>query len=1498
MRLSHIKRVVYKYTTFKGETVFTTQFLLWLGGAGIILVSLQFPLANQNWSETPRSITFVFAVMLIGLAVLGYGIWSAGKYTIDETFHTIRGTIAVALVFLGFSTAGVLLIHTGFALLRDVPVFLLTPLDLGLGSLAVIGTAVYLSLRSLHHVHSEYPSIGEIRDTFQKETEQTLSNIQTEIPVIGHIERRESTYVREPLEATENVIVTGVGGVGKSGILASIVEDWNSETLFLDASAHSTIEHASEIAGRINLNGDMERAINQISIEESLLIVVDQLDEVDKVAGEAVRDFLLQVTEYDSVAVAFACRTYELDEREEYEELESSELFITKREIGRLDEATAEDYLTELIGSSPDDELIDLARKIEHLAIIAQLANEDVDFDDIGGEVSLWDGFRELLEREERPDGTSRGDDVVNRAVLYAKRAIENPEDGINIFPINTDQTWEDERLISKDVIFPAGDRPGSRMYRFRHPSFLRYLYAWDAVQDGRPIQDVTTQIDERLGKDIFRFMFILYLREGGVDRIGEVPEGTDASDFAKQFLSEALDEEEGLGNYIAKKILDEVKTWDATENGELTDVVLEKLEDRETLYNYFFANPPHPSWAIALRERGKFENPPDVLLQYLRNLAPEHPDVVRDVLPAVETEDRHTLALIVLVVRELPVDYAVDLVNLVQKPLADSQSDWHSFQVTELMAELVESGETEAGMELLESLLQPREPAEGEPRTAQPVADLYDLKSALEDVIGPLAASEGERVVNLIESELVNAIEIEAEVKGRDVETVTGPLHTNIRKAEFEETSYSNFKNLLIGTLLASLERWIEADPADDSRGPKIEQYLDGITILNRIGLYLLNQYKEHFQEIVRRELLDEENYGQLWIKVDFLRLLRDAYPTLSESDQDRVLDIITSVPVQESLEEGARQRSEDIEEYTAEKLAEEAVDRWVRDRLWLLREHLPKEERQELDRLVEELGQPENVLSFVSTKGGFVSQESPLSVEEIERQAREAPEQVIEYCIEEPFETTGWEEMESGGLREVSPQGLAETVTQVILDDPSRFQQHIPRLQEASSVYTRELLDGLREHIENNEQVELDWTPFLELSETVASNPEHWSAPARKSIGRLLREAYSNVGHESIYNHNSQVKQILFTLINDPDPDEEREHPPEGHAGYNNPLHVALNSVRPIGVDALLLVSLKTAENREFQGYSEEEHSGFDSDVRERIQSTIETGSLSVRATIGRRLHLIWYLDHALIQENLSTIFPRSQSTRDKNRFAAAWDTYVASHPPHEELFSRLRACYLNGIDLLVANENTAISGAEDGLARHLLSAYLRDMEELTTDDSLVAYLYAQDQPDVARQMAWQLWRWGEDNEEIGNEWAKVRHLWEWRLDHVEDAVKYAPEFQWFVEWLPLVGERITLDEITDLLLETTPFIAHERRSWETLESYLGNQVANYPEEAIEVYTELIEQEARPDWIEFNDTTATILEEGVTVGGATKRQALDIAEDYFSHGDSDAEAFLDEHT
>lgn len=1501
MYLSRLKEVLLNYISFGGELDFP-RYIFRRGFAALGgLFTLRLTLIGPQIPQTNVAMGVLGVLLLISFILVFYSLRDTVQYTVDDEIRRLKGVLIIGTIYLLLSGVVVIVIYPLLNILRPVP-FRHTSTEIAAG-LNIASYAAFLTIiANRSTLKAQYPSLQMIKERFAEETEQALDQIQTTIDGIGHIERPETARAMEQLSNSENVIVTGEGGVGKSGVLAGVVAEWKADVLFIDASTHSTVRNRAELSTALGFEDGIQRPIKQFAVANHLLLIVDQLDDIDREAGNIYRDLILDAANLDNVTVAFACRDHDLTVRQEYEPLDNAKSFTTRLTIGLLRTTDTEDHVRKLTGVLPTDDLVQIGRKIENLDIIAQLAKDGVNFSGISGEISLWGKFREQLGREDHPnDGTRSGDDIIERLVEYAVDAIENQSDGLNIFTVGTSQDWIDQRLINRGVVEESTNRPGNRKYRFRHLDFQRYLYAWNAVQDNRPIQNVTSQLDERLAKDIFRFMLVLYMRSGGdtANQISDIPLDSDIADHTRRFLEEMLDDETGLGDYTAKTILDEIKTWDVSENDEFTDLILDKLQDRDTLSNHFFDSDTHVSWATALHDRGDYTNPPNILIDYLRDLAPYHSETVADIVRDVQINDRHSLGLVVAVIRELPFDIAADLVHIVRASVTQTTPDWHGIQATELFQDLIEAGETDAGLELLDTLLQPQRPSDNSTKV-QPVIDLYSLESVLENTLDTLVKAEGEKSIRVIGSRLRETITIASEIQDRDTDGIVGPITTSIAGSDLVDQSWPNFKTLLTETHREALDYWFDQDSIDESRRDLIENYLNDITLFRRLGLYVLKEHKNQYPDFVSTELLNKSNYTEEVTREDFLRLLRDGFTVLSEEEQLRVIEIITSVPARDSIEEAAEQRSEQFENYTADDLADDQMARWVRDRLWLIRDHLPDDHARHLDQLIDEYGEPDDVLSLVKTSGGYISQESPLTEEEIKGMP---PRDLIDYCINEPFETTDWGERgsEAGELSEISPRGLAEVAIPRMLEEIVAFEDDIPRLKDSPSLYVSELLSELRKQIDDDpESIPSDfpWTPFLDLCEDVAASPDDWSKSARMNVARLFREAYSTDKIESIYTHNNRVKQILFTQLDDPDPTEEREHPPEGHAGHNDPVHVSINSVRPIALESLLIYSARRANQRSYKGYTEEQESGFEPNVRERIEIAIQQESRSIHATIGRWLNTIWSSDHDLVLDNFDTLFPRNQTHHGKSLFSAAWDAYLAHSRPHETLFSHLRPCYLHGIDLLVVDENTAIRGVERGLAAHLLIDYLDEYDERDERQNLLSYLYDQEIPDLARQIAWQLWRWGEDNKETRNDWEKVRTLWEQRITQVDNADAYAMEFQWFVEWLPLISSRTVFEDMAYLLSDTAPFIARERRAWETVESYLEDNAEAYPDQVVAVYADLMAQETRPDWISFTDTTTAILEPALDEGPETRRTALDIAEDYFSTGDTTAEQFLDEHT
>jgi len=1493
-------RFLRRYTTFGGETDFFSTILLPVGGIAVTLGALRLATRESTFSRSNIIVLSILGV-LVGVVLLMYLLRDAGKFTVDESFHTWPGILKAAGTHLLISSVAVLLLYLVLATaIVGVPLVIPAPFEILFGfSIATIA-GVPIAAANRRNLGQKYPRLSEIEDTFDDETEQSIENIDNEIRVLGHIERSETARIINTVEDGENAMLLGDGGVGKSGILKKVANSVDHPVLFIDTTRYPEIQSQSELGDKLNIQGSLDRAIRQLSIEQALLVIVDQLDDIGGTEGQVFRDFIVSTAPLENVSVVFACRDHDLQTRSEYEPLRNPDGFSTEVEVKRLNRPEVADHIERLIGETPTDELINVGRNIQYLDVIADLADDDINLNDISGKAALWDKYRESLEQEDQPgDDERRGGRVVHRAVEYAKEATEA---GTNIFSVPTDEQWEDSQLINTGVIVAARDEPGNRRHGFRHPDFQTYLYAWDAVEEGEQIKEVTERLDDRLGKDIFRWMLALYIRSDTAltDQLPDLRDSPDAAENTRDFLEELLDEDEGLGYYATTVILDEIKTWDASANSELAEIVLDNLETREELYRYFLDEDTDPSWAYVLQDRGAFDEPSTTLIGFLRDLAPEHPETVGDILDSISVSERRSQALVIAVLRDLPATDAADYVELVHSLLEETEQghDQRSFEAVQLMEELIKRGHIEAGLDLLDMLLQPQEPESGTQPESK--AELHSLSSTLEDILESLVNEAPEDCVDLFESHLRTAIEMEAAMKDRDEDTIVGFYQSPISTAEFDEPGYTHLRGLLTGTLREVLEQWLdEESPA--IRAEVIQDYLEDITFFRRLGFYLLNRYQESCSELLRQELYDEDNYSAVWTQTDFLKLLQESFESLSDTEQEQITDIILSVPPRESLEERADERSERVDDVTATELRERYVDQWVRERLWLIRDQLPDRGASRLAELQEQYeGEPRDLVSDSQVKSGFVSEESPKPDDELEALS---PDEFLEFLIEwEPDEEDqSWEEMESGGLREVNQRGLAEAASRVILANPTRYEEQIPQLGDADTVYTATLFDSIRDELDDAPQAfaqDFNWSPVFELCAEVASNPDDWGSSARLSAARLLKKAVSSEAHEFFLSYADPVKNILFGLLEDPDPSPSRDRPPEGHAGHQNPMHIALNAVRPVALDSLIIYAIRAAEHRDYQGYSEEQESGLEHDVRTHLSSKLEDESLSVRAILGRRLHYLWYLDHDFVLENLDTLFPRNQSTKDINRFSAAWDAYVSSNILHEDLFPRLRPCYFHAIDLHTADENTEIGNAQEGLAHHVLSAYLFDFEELEGEDSLVTYLYDRDDPELARQMAWRLWRSGKDEEEIRQKWEKVKTLWRMRLEQVDDVDAYSDEIQWFIEWLPMVDDQTELAEVEPFLVDSLPFIAHTRRSWQTLETYLLDRAPEHPETVVSIYDQLMEQGTRPISIRFSEDTASLLQPGVNADPETRRIALDIAEAFAEDGDETARAFLDRHT
>ncbi|GAB7009037.1 hypothetical protein [Halorubrum trueperi] len=1318
---------------------------------------------------------------------------------------------------------------------------------------------------------------------FEQETDNTLSGITGTIPQIDRkLPRSEMSEIHTELTEGNAVIVTGEGGVGKTGVLAQIVDQWtDGPELFIDARRFSECSTDTELRQAFDFNGSLSDAVGRVGRHESCLVVVDQLDNIGGTpAAEVFTDFLRAVDGEDGVHLVAGCRSWDLENQRVYADLANEETFTTVT-VSQLSSSEVRDVLADLEVTDYSDELLTIGRNLLNLSIIAELQAEtthsQINFTAIKSQVELWDRYQETLAERETQGGQwdeQSGDEVRARAIELAQTGLQ---DGSRVFPISLRRERPDKRLISRRVIINEfGER-----YRFRHEELQDYFYAWNAVNrlGWTTPQEVLEEIDERVAAGVFRWMLRILVKRGPSPPM--------------EFLDAALSVD-GLNYYAVSRILDEISTWDPAEvDDDVIDVALSQINENEQFCEYFYTNLESAAWMSILHNRGQFDDPCGPVMTYLEQVGPEVPDLTVEIIQNTDTDHENFQAIFVKIAGQLPAEHATQCVEVFTEWLSEAEigAGPYTVQYTDLIKGLVEKDALGSAFSLLSALVEPQPPEpevtereleNGETLVhkwqteARAPARIYTIETAIETVATDLLDEYDIEFIDILEEKLRQAIKLEAEVWDAEPEELRWPLY-----AGGSDLNNTKLKEVLLDGLRSFLEDWIAAAPSDSDRHDLITRYLDEIHLFRRLGLYLLSQNADAYPELVREELLAEEIYDAYEVRQEFFQLLQDGFPVLSETEQDRVLEIIDDGPERDELLEVAEEQADRFPDRDIGDVVDEEIDLWQLRRLWMLRGYLSGSYADRIEQLVETYGEPNHLERGGSARMGAVSFEGPMDQEEL----RDLPaEEVLELCVEwDPKEN----EDDTDFLTEISPRGLAQEVKTLVEESPEQFTPHLAILTEAESVYISEVFDGLQNALDADRSFE--WSTVLELCKEAAQRDNGQVSSSRKRVCRLLDKGLSKED-SGLLDHQDTVRELLLTLSEDLEPRLENED--QRYIPHDNPLRTAINAVRPVAVDTLIIYALERAKVEGFDGSDEEQESGLETEVRRCLVEKMEDPSTAVHCVFGKRLRNLYWLDRELVEENIDTIFPIDEDDESRDRFGAAWAAYLSVSPWIGDLYEELKERYLHAVDLHASEGRFTGHTEGNRFVAHTLHTYLHSDEQLTADDSLLPYFYENTTPDTAGSAAWQLWRWADEDPEFHENWDAIQTLWEWRLDMVSDDYEdHAKEFGWFVEWLDLISAEIAPPTVESILQDTAPFLVYNRRGWKTLETYLAQWVDTYPHCCIEIYAGLLQQPKLPDYLQFDEEAMSILETALQAGDNTRELALEVTEAVAEHD----QTFLD---
>jgi hypothetical protein len=1029
--------------------------------------------------------------------------------------------------------------------------------------------------------------------------------------------------------------------------------------------------------------------------------------------------------------------------------------------------------------------------------------------------------------------------------------------------------------------------------------------------------------------------------------------------------------------------------------------VVLDVLRQNKELRRRFFELRPSPAWIPILWDEQFFHTPPQPeeapggqqwflfwdVQWFLTANASEMPDYVLlhlELLDEIQAAPAFRAASMKAVQALVPhnlkwVHRALPTIKRWMEDVALAHSLSHDALA---LVEALAQHQDQAAFDLLRAIAQPHPNSnaksigeEGSVINAEAVTamDSRYLRDSEEgqELLSTLRRWDFEALVRLWEQLLLEALAVEAKTRGYDDEEVGDSTWWRNAIEDTNQDIGFDYKHLLLAALRDTLEEEGREDAA--RLRAHVDIYLNHPRqILRRVGMHLLRTFPQPFLALVEEKLLEAANYEDTGIHHEFFGLLADGFPLLSDGSRLSVLQIILAGP--------SRERLDQIVEWSLSRNGGDAGQLrllyqqiWQRDRLWVIREHLPHAERRYLSEITARLKEPEHP-SFTSYSSGafFVSSVSPLSREQLRALT---PDQMFELL-------STWQPPSKDGFgpEEVNWEGLTSEVGQLVRGDLPRYADWIvplaklrPRLAlalvnialalekpaepqrparrgifrggRARGRRRSRVVDALPQEPANrpapiDEKGELAtvepqlaaeapasqsegdainneglWELRLTLVEGILSDPElrvdmapsfdgGWPHVRRELVSLLKGGLEADDERQVPEGLLPRVRDALLTLADDPDPTRQGDRPAEGWSGHNDPLHVAINHVRPEAISALVAYAA-CRSRRGLDGHPPigigpaRLESFVSAKLAERLSRQHEF-SWAVQSVFGRHLCNLYWLDKPWVEAHLDDIFPPGEDEESLWYFAAAWDSYVVSNRHlFLPLFERMRPLYVRAIEAMERGfvTSTYLERTKQ-FAGHLIIEYFHapyDLRAPAGESNLLRLFFEKASPEARGEAAWRFWRTVADAHESDDSdadlvespnslamWRSARDFWQWRAGEASQKghpSDFDPEMEWLVFLVNCAPESESIASLFQLLSATLPHLQRggaRSHAWDDLESFLAREVKRDPETSIRFYAKMHTQLDRPLWSR-HENAMSLLETALNNNDA-RVQALDL--------------------
>ena len=512
------------------------------------------------------------------------------------------------------------------------------------------------------------------------------------------------------------------------------------------------------------------------------------------------------------------------------------------------------------------------------------------------------------------------------------------------------------------------------------------------------------------------------------------------------------------------------------------------------------------------------------------------------------------------------------------------------------------------------------------------------------------------------------------------------------------------------------SAEQLIEVD-ATQLSGVLIALGVHAPKLFCRIEMFILAKHPAAMPDRARSLLLDAELLEASWCKHEYATLALAWFPSLTQPDQQTVLQHADAIPARymDSWKTRVEEREKRLPNAEEERGFSVCT---VRDAIWHWRAVLPPDRQAALEEIVAEFGDPDAWRGVVWGQ----HEESPLPPADFASQT--TPDIAAFLRTWQPSQEP----------RRHTVTALSQELRNAASQNPARYAQGAMEFVDLQAIYVHRLLEGLTDAARN--QRDFCWgavLPLLALTFTRLNEPVdpasvtegndptwHWGCAAGAELLKAgLRRGATGIS----FAHKVEVQDLVLTLMRRAPQAPELEDFAERYE--RSAYHAAEATLRGSAVELCILLTYWLSKE-DGSSYAVTPREAFAQnptvlDALEAELADLSPNGRIPRAILGRYLRWLSYFGERWLTAHMSAIFADDSALHD-----AAWLGHLLHDDgPLDPKLEDLRGYYGREIERLTDTSSDREDYRHKRLGLYLATLYLYGALELDMDGLLARFL-----------------------------------------------------------------------------------------------------------------------------------------------------------------------------